>query len=408
MSLNAGNVFSAINLSEYMYKSLPKAPTLELRNPFDAIALLTHACMLAVGFRLIGLGEDHKIGIYTLPSLPLSHSLTHKSTTPNNPPETTSDPASPQPLPAEWNASSTSNYAFRYAHTQSSLTYLIKISRLGSKAVINGLAIEDEKVHTKDFAVKDFASESSFPHTIPSPSSENEGLNEGALSIRQAFISAGRMTDAASLLKLNIIQKLAPGLQKEGYEDSAHAASHAGESPRPGGAGDQQAPPAAQYDPLRDDPRLPPLAQPHPFPEGDPLAAGPPRRPYPAGDFPPPGFEDEYEVNRPPRGGIERRPLNIGERDLYPPGLGPNDPLRIGEPRIGGGGMHPTFDDPMFGPRGGGDEGEFRGQIPPGARYDPVGPGGPRLPGGGSGGRGGFGGGGPPNPFGGFGGNDFI
>jgi hypothetical protein len=67
---------------------------------------------------------------------------------------------------------------------------------------------------------------------------------------------------------------------------------------------------------------------------------------------------------------------------------------------------------------------EFNGKsyrAPPGARYDPVGPGdgppnlrgGPRFPGRGGGlGGGGLGGGsggfGPPNPFGGFGGNDFI
>ena len=118
------------------------------------------------------------------------------------------------------------------------------------------------------------------------------------------------------------------------------------------------------HDPLRDD-RLPPAAQPRPF--NDPLAAEP-RRPYPAGDFPPPGFEDEYEINRPLRPGIGggvRRPLNIGERDLYPPGLGPHDPLRgggfgPGSSGIGGGGMHPTFDDPMFG--GGGGEGGFGGR----------------------------------------------
>ena len=43
-----------------------------------------------------------------------------------------------------------------------------------------------------------------------------------------------------------------------------------------------------------------------------------------------------------------------GERDLYPPGLGPNDPLRIGPMRgPRGGGMHPTADDPMFGGGGG-------------------------------------------------------
>ena len=91
------------------------------------------------------------------------------------------------------------------------------------------------------------------------------------------------------------------------------------------------------------------------------MAVNPRRPPYPAGDFPPPDFEDEYEIRRAPgwfRPGGERRPLNIGERDLYPAGLGPHDPLRIGGGGgggygPGGGGMHPTFDDPLFGGDGG-------------------------------------------------------
>lgn len=62
MSINIGNIFSARNLSEHMYRSLPKESTPHLKNPYDAIALLSHGCMLSVGFRLIGLGEDHKIG----------------------------------------------------------------------------------------------------------------------------------------------------------------------------------------------------------------------------------------------------------------------------------------------------------------------------------------------------------
>ena len=213
-------------------------------------------------------------------------------------------------------------------------------------------------MRTFDLKPTDFVAESSLPFTLSSP----EGANDATSSIRKVFISAGRIADAASLLKIHILQKVAPGLQKEGYEESAHAASQSREQagatrPEPGRQG--QGAPAP--DPLRDD-RLPPLAQPRPY--GDPLAAGP-RRPYPAGDFPPPGFEDEYEVNR-PRGGIggERRPLNIGERDLYPPGLGPHDPLRGGGFGPGGGGMHPTFDDPMFGGRGGGGGvGGYSGQY---------------------------------------------
>ncbi|KAL8664905.1 MAG: hypothetical protein Q9202_002614 [Teloschistes flavicans] len=417
MSINKGNVFSSKNLCEYMLSSLPKGVSPELRDPYDAVALLSHACMLAVGFRLEGLGEDHKTE------------------------EASSDPSEPQPLPPQWNITTTFNYAFRYAHTQSSLHYILKVSRLGSKAIINGLAIvsdADEKVHSLEIAIKDFLSPSNFPFSLSSIQNDTSTADPGhgdedqvqanANKLSACFISAGRIADLGGMLKFQIIQKLAPSLHKEGYEESAHAASHAS-STTPSEPTSRQPPPERgdprpAYDPLRDDPTLPPYAQPHPF--NDPLAEGPPRRPYPAGDFPPPGFEDEYEINRPPHhmpGGLGggRRPLNIGERDLYPPGMGPHDPLRgpgggfggIGGGAMGGGGMHPTFDDPLFrGEGGGGGVGGYGGRAPPGARYDPVGPGdgppnlrgGGRFPDGGAGGMGGR----PPNPFGGFGGGDFI
>lgn len=263
-----------------------------------------------------------------------------------------------RPLPREWNASSTYDYSFRYAHEQSSLKYLVKVSRLGGKAVVNGMGIGDDKVHTMDCPIKEFLSDSPFPYTAP-PSKDED---QKARALENLFISPGRITDLGSLLKVQIIQKLAPGLYKEGYEVSAHAASQSEDRDRRGqpesepNREDQSTP---VNDPLHGG-RLPPHAEPQPF--NDPLAAAP-RRPFPAGDFPPPGFEDEYEINRlPGRGGLggERRPLNIGERDLYPPGLGPHDPLRaggFGPGGMGGGGMHPTFDDPLFGGVGGGMEG---------------------------------------------------
>ena len=182
MALNAGNVFSAAALSEHMIQSLPREPAPQLRSPYDAVALLAHACMLAVGFRLVGLGEEGKIP---------SQSETDDS----------------RPLPPGWNASSESNYAFRYAHSQSSLEYLVKVSRLGSKAVVQGLGIGDDKVHTVDFSVKDFVSESSFPFSLPSET----GADSNAQLLRQLFISAGRLTDAGSLLKLRIISKACSG-----------------------------------------------------------------------------------------------------------------------------------------------------------------------------------------------------
>lgn len=223
------------------------------------------------------------------------------------------------------------------------MEYLIKINRLGSKAVVFGMGLGDDKTTSFDVLVRDYISESSFP--FPQPSETTRTAEETLRALQTTFISAGRITDLGALFKLSILQKLAPSIDKEGYEESVQQPPDRG-------------PEAPRYDPLRDD-RFPP-ARPHPF--DDPLAANP-RRPYPAGDFPPPGFEDEYEINRPPRGGIGgRNPLNIGENDLYPPGLGPHDPLRPsfgpggGLPRGGGGGgggMHPTFDDPLFGGDGG-------------------------------------------------------
>ncbi|KAL1620125.1 hypothetical protein SLS54_006325 [Diplodia seriata] len=385
MANTAGNPLSAGSLALFMASSLPRDASPQIKNPFDAVALAVHAGMISVGFRLIGLGEDHKI-------------------------EASSDAHDPHALPAAWNASSF--YAFRYAHDQSSMEYLVKVNRLGTKAVILAVGLGDDKTASFEVVARDYISESSVPAT-PLPGAE-AAVDNASKIIQDIFISPGRLTDLGALFKLSVLQKVAPGLRKEGYEETAStegsgADNSGGRHNNPPLRGDPNAP---SYDPLREDPQPPP-ARPHPL--DDPLAE-PPRRPLPAGDFPPPGFEDEYEINRPARGVPGRIPLgHYGESDLYPAGLGPHDPMNWGG--IGGGirggptgGMHPTFDDPLFAGRGGRGVG-FDPQAPPGARYDPVNPGdqprdplrGGRFPGGG-----GFGGGGPPNPFGGFNNSDFI
>jgi hypothetical protein len=58
---------SADSVLDQMIKSLPTPPsdstqTTLVKDPYAAVALFAHACMMAVGFRLLGLGEDHKIG----------------------------------------------------------------------------------------------------------------------------------------------------------------------------------------------------------------------------------------------------------------------------------------------------------------------------------------------------------
>jgi hypothetical protein len=359
------NVLSTDSLSTYIIKSLPQDASRQIKNAFDAIALAAHCSMLAVGFRLVGLGEEHRM-------------------------EASSSPSEPQPLPPEWNANSGS-YSFRYAHSQSSMEYLLKISRMGNKAVVMGMGMGDDRTCSFDVTARDYISEGNLPAT---PVSEGSSEEEAKRQLQDVFISAGRLSDFGSLMRISLIQKLAPGIHKEGYEETQEGQSSQRQPP-PG-----REPEQPRYDPLRED-RDPP-ARPHPLgPLHDPLAH--PRRPMPE---PMPGFEDEYETLRPPRGGIPGGgPPRYGDRDLYPQGLGPRDPLYggvgpgLGPP--GGGGMHPTFDDPLFARQGQRGQG-YDPQNPPGSRYDPVGPGmGGHPRGAGMGGR-------PPNPFGGFGDGDFI
>lgn len=360
------NALSGGTISKLILASFPPDASPQLRHAYDAIALAAHSSMLAIGFRLVGLGEDHRI-------------------------EATSDNDSPQPLPLEWNASSGS-YAFRYKHKQSSMEYLVKVSRMGNKAIIMGMGMGDDKTHTIELKVEEWISAGNLPLELTSE--QDDASKEEA--IIASFINVGRLSDFGSLMRVKLIQKLIPGVQKEGYEETQEQiAEGSRRQPAPGRERDEP-----QYDPLREE-RDPPA---RPYPLQDPLVQPPRRGPLPD---PMPGFEDEYEVNRPPRGmgqpggGLGR----YGERDLYPQGLGPNDPMRGGVgPGLGGGfgggGMHPTFDDPLF--AGQGQQGGRGGQAPPGARYDdPFGPGMGHPRGAGMGGR-------PPNPFGGFGGGDFI
>ncbi|MCJ1246487.1 hypothetical protein MMC30_003695 [Trapelia coarctata] len=381
--VNHGNVLSAQNVTQIILASLSKSPEPQLRNPFDAIALLCHACMLAVDFRLIGLGEDHKI-------------------------EATSDAEHTKPLPPEWNSTTTSDYAFRYAHTQSTLQYLIKVSRLGRKAVINSINLKDQKLHSAEVRVNQFISESSLPYTRP-PDVDDE---KAAEALQNVFISIGTMADLAAFMRTEIIQKLAPKLHKEGYEESVHAISENNPTRAEQQPAQGREPRAPRRSPPRGD-EPPPYALPRPFQPPDGPEITPMQGPVPSSEYRPREEDEHRMLPQPPRPfqGV-RRPLNIGEGDLNPAPLYPHDPLRVpGYGGMGGGGMHPTLGGPLF---GGDDEWDrYDPRAPPGARYDPINPGdgppnlrgGPRFPGRG-GGFGGFGGGG--NPFGGFGGNDFI
>ncbi|KAK5661170.1 hypothetical protein OQA88_11061 [Cercophora sp. LCS_1] len=369
------------SVTERMIEALPTHekddPTSDISSSLDAVALFVHACMASLEFKLIGLKEDD-------PSSQSCVSLAPR-------------------LPSTWNTSLNS-HSFLYSHPQSSMRFILRVDRLGTKTEVRGLALGDERIARFEITTRDYLTTSHLPIRIPVSENGTEQRDDHAFrtKLESLFTNPNRMTELATLVKTHIVQRLVPGLNKPGYEESPDdraARQDADETARTGAR-----PPPTFPNPL------PNPAQPNPYPVPDNFVPRP-GPPVPAGDFPPPGFEDEYEVNRPPRGSLPmpgfgpggQSPFGIGGSDLYPAGLGPHDPLRgsfvPGRGGPGSGGMHPTFDDPLFqGPRGQGGS-EFDPQIPPGARWDPLGPGGaPRFGGGRPGGRGNGG-------FGGFGGD---
>ncbi|KAG7404233.1 hypothetical protein Forpe1208_v015601 [Fusarium oxysporum f. sp. rapae] len=187
-----------------------------------------------------------------------------------------------------------------------------------------------------------------------------EDRSDLAEKLQGLFTSEQTIADILHDVKLHIIQKLIPKLQSEGYVEPTKAEANARSERSAQVAQGPNRP--CHGDPILNSCMLPPPAI---LP---PEMARP--RPHPIGDFPPPGFEDQYEMNRPPRSGLQmpgRSPYNIGHDDLNPPSLGPHDPLR--DSLTGG------LPQPGAGSGGNGSSG-FDPQVPPGARWDPTGPGG--------------------------------
>ncbi|KAF8592636.1 hypothetical protein K439DRAFT_1504293 [Ramaria rubella] len=282
-----------------------------LKSPQDALVVLIHSSMNTLLFRLVGIDDSATVNSY-----------------PNN------------TLPEGWNAYGPGHYTLRYKHEQSSLEFVVKVSKLATRTMVNAIAVESDKAASLDIQTADFTSPSFFPHTLS---------EAGAQPLVHGFISSNRVSDFIQSYKLKIVQKLVPGLRKEGYTESTEDASSSQtrrEQPRP------QAP------------RVPTP----PYPGHDPFASHPRNAPF-------------------------GNPLSIGRRDLEPLLAHPNP---FGPPPLfggsGGDGMfvgpnHPIFSDRFTPGRGGGigghghHDGPWGGDgflppmgAPPGARFDPVGP----------------------------------
>jgi proteasome inhibitor subunit 1 (PI31) len=89
----------------------PSAKTLS--SPQHALAALLHTAMVIVGFRLIGVDDS------SVPRQDLNNVL-----------------------PEEWSQHGPGNFTFRYKHEQSSLEFVVKVGKLGSRTVVNAIAVE--------------------------------------------------------------------------------------------------------------------------------------------------------------------------------------------------------------------------------------------------------------------------
>jgi len=313
------NVFDPSALVSSLPNLLPQTKK-TLQSPQDALAVLFHTAMSVLAFRLIGLDET-----------------------------TSSQTYSDNVLPESWSSHGPGSYTFRYRHEQSSLEFILKVSKLGTRTLVHAIALESDKAASLDIATNDFVSPSFFPHDLS---------KTDAQPLIHGYISSNRVADLISQFQLTIVQKLIPGLRKEGYTESpADSSSDRGPAPAP------QPDPS----PSRPQPVQPPISPP--------ISAFPPRN-----------------------------PLEIGRRDLDPFPRNPFAPPSL-FPDNSGDGMYVGPNHPIFGPGmrgpGGGGRGPWGGDgflppmgAPPGARFDPVGPGlgphpgGPshpfRLPGGGN------------------------
>ncbi|KAF8528805.1 PI31 proteasome regulator N-terminal-domain-containing protein [Hysterangium stoloniferum] len=289
-----------------LLSSLPKLlhTNCVLQSPHDAIVALIHTCMHVLSFRLVGTDDADTIATY-----------------PDN------------LLPDAWNARGPAVYTLRYKHEQSSLTFVVNVSKLATRTIINAIAVESDKIASLDIRTDDYTSASFFPYKVSAP--ESQPLVHG-------FISSNRLADLVQAYKFKIIQKLVPGLRKEGYTE----ATDEGSSSR--SRQEQPRPQARPVSPAR--------------PEYPPFGDQPGQQPY-------------------------HNPLSIGRRDLDPIPVHPSfaPPPLFGGPS-GGDGMivgpdHPIFRDRFAAGRGTGRQGPWGGDgflppmgAPPGARFDPIAP----------------------------------
>ncbi|WVO16367.1 hypothetical protein L204_104042 [Cryptococcus depauperatus] len=306
---------------------LPPGTSSPLPVSTDVIAALVHTIHTALHFRLISPAyQVNEIHPHREPD-----SSSSGEDVDDNMSEATAveqedgSPPSVGRLAEDWNSRGELSYSFHYKHDQSAMDFRIRVGRMGNRVQIDAMA-EDGAPHTLSVILTDIVEPGAFPIPSSATSSAAEtGDGPDGLARAVGFKSVNDIKAFVEKYKREIISKLVPDLELAGYSESRGPDAHL--------------PPMAPHQP---DPNPP-----HPI--INPLADI--RSPY--------------------------NPASIGHRDLDP--LASMRPPGLFNPNADGGGMYMDFSHPLFDSRRRGIDPDVEGPggtiQPPGARWDPVGPG---------------------------------
>lgn len=152
---------------------LPRSTSSPLPHPTDSVAALVHTIHTQLGFRLLPspgtAATDAGSSSAGGPAEPESSGNNEdddmsETTTAVDPNEDTGSGVA-NVLPAGWNARGEDNYTFEYQHEQSSMTFRVRVGRMGSRITVDGMA-EDSAPHSFSLPVGDIVNAGLFP--IPS------------------------------------------------------------------------------------------------------------------------------------------------------------------------------------------------------------------------------------------------
>ncbi|KAJ9419453.1 hypothetical protein FOXG_07160 [Fusarium oxysporum f. sp. lycopersici 4287] len=177
---------------------LPSDDSSDLASSYEAIALLIHSYLTALGFKLLDFDEDKK--------LPECKSLAPR-------------------LPPQWN-SGLGSCSFLYSYKQSAMVLSIRVNPMGKKVEIQGLAVGDDNICRFERSFGEVVKSNKLPIRITTKDNE-EDRSDLAEKLQGLFTSEQTIADILHDLELHIIQKLIPKLQSEGYVEPAKAEANA-------------------------------------------------------------------------------------------------------------------------------------------------------------------------------------